>query len=304
MTYYLRHSSRHGGRHILVPSFDFTSSLNGAAVTRTGTAYYFNSSKVLVSAATDNGRLAYDGETGEVNGLLLESASTNLLSWSRRLAAGSAEWSATNLTVADNVTGRDGGSNKASTLTATANNGTVLAAKTLSADDYTFSAWAHRKTGYGRVDVTLDGGTIWIEMTAHLLGGQWVKIGTHLLGVGRTLANPSAGFRLGESGDEIEVDLCQLEALPIATSAIPTEGATASRGAETLRAINIPSAGAGYGWNFSWPLAAGLRHARWVKQLVFSNVVAATSADVAVTYVCDQLGKPIYTQNLVGEALT
>ena len=277
-----------------------------ASVTRTGTAWRWNDQKVLVAVPSNVGRIDYDGEAGNLLGLLVEPAATNLLTWGRRLGRGVAagEWIAANVTVADNVTGRDGGANKASTLSAQADAATLLAAKIASFNDYTFSAWARRKTGYGRIDVTVDGGATWIEMTAHFLGREWVRIGSHLLGVGAALANPRVGFRFDESGDAIEVDLCQLEAGPVATSEIPTEGASMSRSAETLRCANITSGGAGYGYTFAWPPAAILRNARWLRRLDFSNVLTGRTVDVGMSYGTDELGRSRYTQTVTNATLT
>lgn len=278
----------------------------GATITRSGKAWRWNEQKVLVTVPPNAGRIDYDGETGTLLGLLVEPAATNLLAWGRRLNRGVAasEWAATDVTVADDVAGRDGGPNTASTLRAGVAGATFLAAKIASLNDYTFSAWVRRKSGYGRIDITVDGGASWIEMTAHFLGREWVRIGSHLLGVGARLADPRVGFRFDEGGDEIEVDLCQLEEGPVATSEIPTEGAAVSRSAETLRCTSIAGAGAGYGYTFGWPPAARLRNGRWLRRLDFSNVMTERSLDAAISYSTDELGRPRYTQTVASATLT
>ena len=192
-------------------------------------------------------------------GLLYEPAATNHLAWGRRLARGLAKkaWAADGVLVIDDAAGLDHKEGVASSLTAQKGGATLMARVPLPRDEYTFSAWVRRRTGYGRVDITLDGGTTWQEITACLLGGRWDRVGTD-----KPLADPVVGFRFAEAGDAIEVDFCQLETGRFATSEIRTGAAPASRAAETLVLD---------GWAFRWPVDAMLGVARHIRSVTLAD---------------------------------
>ena len=76
-----------------------------------------------------------------------------------------ASWTATNITPALNQVGLDGSSNTASSITATAGNGTILQAITSTSATRVQSAYCKRITGSGEIDMTTDGGTTWTAIT-------------------------------------------------------------------------------------------------------------------------------------------
>ena len=264
--------------------FDFTTGTlpAGTTLARGGTNAWFwdDTSRLTRVSAPNHARFEHDSATGTLIGLLLEASAKNELTYSRTLSAGSSEWTGNSITSADNVTGIDGVANKASTLTATGANGTFLAAKILPTDDYTFSAWVRRKTGIGRVDITLDGGATWQEISAYLLGGRWMRVGTHLLGPGGPVTDPHVGFRIVEAGDAIEVDVCQLEAGFFATGEIVTDGTTKTRTAETLRFVVDPGVAE---WDFAWPEAAVISEERHIRAVQFTLVGAPNIYDILIT---------------------
>ena len=117
-----------------------------------------------------------------------------------------AAWSATNITPVKDATGIDGKANSASTLTADANNGTIFRALTLSSLERTAQYWVRRKTGSGTIEITDDGGSTYTDITSSINSSTYTQ-----LTITTTQANPSIGFRLGTSGDEIETDFVTIE---------------------------------------------------------------------------------------------
>lgn len=112
-----------------------------------------------------------------------------------------AAWTKTNVTTAKNVTGVDGTANAASTLTASAANGTCTYAVTSSGTG-TFNAFIRRLTGYGRVWMTRDGGASYVDVTpsSKLL---WKRVS-----VSSATTNPTVGFLIETNADAIQVDVC------------------------------------------------------------------------------------------------
>lgn len=152
-------------------------------------------------------------------------AATNLTLWSRDLT--NAAWTKSNVTAAKTATGVDGVSNSATTLTATAGNGTCLQAITSSSSARRTSAFVKRRTGSGTINMTHDNGTTWTAVT---VTGSWTRVEIP----SQTLANPTIGFRLVTSGDEIDVDIVQHETGAVVTGPIVTTSVTASRVVETV----------------------------------------------------------------------
>ncbi len=169
------------------------------------------------------------GTTITGGGYLPEPAATNLALHSRDFT--NAAWVATNITPAQDATGIDGAT-QASTLTATAANGTILQTITSASSAHTFAVFVARKTGTGTIEMTIDGGTTWVDITSSLTSDI-----TDRFTVTQTLANPSIGFRIVTSGDEIEVDVAQLEATAFSTSPIITSGSTVTRVKDSLSTV-------------------------------------------------------------------
>jgi len=154
--------------------------------------------------------------------VLMQPQRTNHLTYSRDLT--NAAWVKTGVTAALDATGVDGVSSSASTLTATAANGTAFNAVTLVSADYVASAYVKRKTGIGTIELTDDGGITYTDITSLINSSMY-----SLVQIATTQANPSIGFRLVASGDEIEVDATQLEEGLVATTPIQTTTAPVTR---------------------------------------------------------------------------
>jgi hypothetical protein len=193
-------------------------------VTRASTKNVLGSAGTYVSVANNVPAFEFNTD-GSYRGLLVEPGATNLALNSRNLTT--ASWSATNVTTAQTATGADGGANSATTLTASAGNGTVLQAITSASASRVFSAVVRRRTGTGTVEITQDNGSTWTAIT---LTTSFQRFTTSA----QTLTNPTVGFRIVTSGDAIDVDFCQAETGPVATSPIVTTGSTASRVADVV----------------------------------------------------------------------
>jgi hypothetical protein len=172
------------------------------------------------------------------NGLLIEEARTNRLFWNRD--ATQTEWVKTNVTAAKDQTGIDGVANAASSLTATANDGTCIQTITLATGNRTGSVFLKRITGTGNIQVTLDGSTY---STVELSDTLWYRIV-----LSGNVTNPTVGIRLAVSGDAVAMDYGQVEDGVFATSPILTTTATVTRSADfgTLFAQNFGNNVRGY----------------------------------------------------------
>lgn len=185
----------------------------------------FDATGLLVSFAPNTPRITS-------RGLLKEISRTNICLWSRDLT--NAVWTASSVTVAKDQTGADGTANGACSLTATGALGTVLQAITDASKARRVAAMVKRLVGAGVIQMTVDGGTTWgnITVTASY---------TYLAIPTQTLANPGVGFRFGTSGDKIAVDFVQCENGTTATSPIDTTTIAVTRAADVIT-ITDPAA--------------------------------------------------------------
>jgi hypothetical protein len=196
----------------------------GFAMTRATSAWYFDSAGLLQSVSSGVARqAAYNPVTLARIGLLVEAARTNAVLYSRDLT--NAAWVASNITPTKDQVGIDGVSNSATRLTATAGNGTILQAITLGSSARQQSAFVKRITGSGVVNMTTDNGSTWTAVT---VTSSWTRVTIPV----QTLANPTVGFRIVTSGDEIAVDVVQNEAGTGASSPIVTTSAAVTRNAD------------------------------------------------------------------------
>lgn len=168
-------------------------------------------------------------------GFLIEEARTNVVLWCRDLT--NAAWTKSNVTATLNQTGADGSSNSATSLTATAGNGTVLQAITLGSSARFQSVWIKRLVGAGNIQMTMDNGSTWTTITVTASYTQ-LSIPT------QTLANPTVGFRIVTSGDSVAVDFVQNENGAFVTSPILTTTASASRAADVITLTGATAAAA------------------------------------------------------------
>lgn len=172
-------------------------------------------------------RFTYDPVTLAAEGLWLEESRTNVVLWNRDMT--NAVWTKTNCTAAKDQTSFDGTANAASSLTATAGNATCLQAITLASSARFQSVLVKRITGSGTIQMTMDNGTTWTNIT---VTAGWTRVSIP----SQTLANPTVGFRIVTSGDAIAVDLVQNENTSVAPSSVmPTTSATFARVADDAK---------------------------------------------------------------------
>jgi hypothetical protein len=242
--------------------FDFAQGTlpDGVVYRRPGRRTVWGPDLQIATALSHEPRFDHDPETGFFAGLLCEPAVENLIGSGRNLSG--PDWQVDGVAPRRDALGIDGRIGSASTLEALAQGGTCLTGAGRSRGDYTFSAWIRRQKGYGPVDVTVDGGRTWREVTAALLGGAWVRVE-----VGETLDQPRVGFRLGEAGDAVEIDACQLERGVHATSEILTEGVRAQVNADELIFAVGPDKRL---WRFAWPAAAAGQPDRHLQSVGFT----------------------------------
>lgn len=146
----------------------------------------------------------------------IEGSFQNAALWDRDLT--NVAWVATNITAAKDQTGADGTATAASSITATANNGTILQSITAGAATRISGALVKRITGSGALQMTQDGGTTWTTVT---VTGSYTYVSIPAVSV----TNPQIGFRIATSGDAFAIDLFKNEAntaitMPIATTSI------------------------------------------------------------------------------------
>jgi hypothetical protein len=131
---------------------------------------------------------------------------------------------------AQTATGLDGIANTATTLTATEADAIILQPTSgIASADRCASAYVKRRTGTGTISFTQDGGSTWTDITSQINSSTWSRVQ-----ITSTLANPSVGFKISTSGDEIDVDVVQNEAGSVATSPIVTTTATITRNSTSL----------------------------------------------------------------------
>lgn len=188
-----------------------------------GEATYFGSDGLLKIATAGEWRIDHDPVTRERRGLLLEPGRTNAALRAQDFTQ--AAWVKTNITAARDVVDLRGLSNGASSLTATANNATVLQSITAASATRITSFYLRRITGTGAVEITQNGGTNW---TAVMLTSDWQRFSIPFA----TITNPQIGIRIGTSGDVVAVDAAQCEIGTFPTSPILSEGTALTRQAD------------------------------------------------------------------------
>jgi len=195
--------------------------VGSATFTRSTIKRYLHKDTGLITVA------AIDEAAFEQDGILIEGASTWEALHNRDFT--NAVHVKTNITAVKDATGADGVANAASTLTATAANGTAFQTITKASAENTFSLDVRRKTGTGTIEITDDGGSTFTDITTSINSVSYTRFQ-----ITTTQANPSIGLRIVTSGDEIEVDYEGLEALSFASSRIEVTTTPLTRTADNL----------------------------------------------------------------------
>ena len=178
---------------------------------------------LLASASTI--RTEYDSDGTTPLGVRVEEARTELCLWNSDLT--NAAWTASNITPVKTATGPDGVANSATTLTATAGNGTVLQSITSGSAARITSCWIKRRTGSGTINLTMDNGGTWTAVT---VTSSWTMVEVP----SATAANPVVGLRIVTSGDAVDVANFSNQVGAFVTSPIATTSATVARAADNI----------------------------------------------------------------------
>ena len=151
-------------------------------------------------------------------------------------------WTTTAITAMKTQAGFDGTPAAATSLVAAAANATIQQRIADPANvQRQQSAFVKRLSGSGPVEMTMDGGTTWTEVT---VANTWTRVSI----APQTLANPTVGLRLANKGDFIAVDCVQNEKLTggrdglyAVSSPITTTAAIADRAADIVTLLPVPS---------------------------------------------------------------
>jgi hypothetical protein len=229
-------------------ALDFTTAVLDPRVTFTrsgNTATVINSSGLVALINADLPRFDFNPTTLVCKGLLIEEASTNLLSYSQDQS--NAVWNVkTNVGVAASATIDPAGGTNAFTLTANAN--AVVFGRLLTGTiglPYTYAIWIRRKTGTGGVRMYV-GDNVGQTITSQV-SSAWTRIPVSNTPTAITVR---VYIQIDTSGDEIEVYGAQVEQKAFSTSYIPTTLLSVTRNADvaTMTGTNFSdwySAGAG-----------------------------------------------------------
>jgi hypothetical protein len=156
-------------------------------------------------------------------------ATTNTITAPRDLTA--IAWVKTNMNAA-RATGADGRASAGSSITATAAGALcrqVLGALGV-ASDRRWGVYLKRLVGVGTIEMTMDNGAVWVDVTAQVNAAAFTLVGIGKVGVtARTI-----GFRLGTNGDSIAVDFGLEEQRTTGNSSPIDTSAAATRNAEIL----------------------------------------------------------------------
>lgn len=200
-------------------------SLLSCARAAPATTYYEQADGTLITFAANVLRIGN-------RGLLSEETRTNVVLWNRDMT--NAAWTKTNVTAALDQTGVDGVANAATSLTATANDGTVTQAITLASSARWQTCYIKRISGSGAISMSMDGGSTYTVVT---VTNAWKRVALAT----QTISNPAPTFKMATSGDVIAIDFVQNENSGIqATSPIATTTVAVARSADVILLRSVP----------------------------------------------------------------
>jgi hypothetical protein len=196
---------------------------DGETVTATGggSGTYVAGNSTATIFAVRNGSGTFSGTlTGGTSGA------------TKTISSSATKWVKTNVTTSQNQTGVDGVANSATSVTTSADNGTIIQSVTDGSRARFVTAFLKRLTGSGAIQMTMDNGSTWTTVT---VTSSWTRVSIPT----QTLANPQVGFRLATNGDAVAVDFVQSEnSGTFFSSPILTTTASVTRGADTVTLTN------------------------------------------------------------------
>lgn len=155
-------------------------------------------------------------------GLRIQGYGVNLIEWSEDFT----KWTNSNTTDTKNIDGPDGGTSNATTLTATAGNGTLkyTTPDSIESSGDIFSIWLRRISGSGNIDITQNDGITWDTKS---LTSEWERF--YIRG---TETDPVVGIRIVTTGDSIGIWGADLKQSRLLSNYIPTIGSRVVRATE------------------------------------------------------------------------
>lgn len=197
---------------------DFTSKRSFGGSFGIGTGYARNYQSYLVIggggqqttqyAPNSDGKLEQFGKYSSriTNlGLFIDPDRTNVCLQSRTFT--STTWTKNNCTVTKNLTGQDGVSNSAHTLTSTADNATLTQSITLTSKQVITSFYIKRISGIGTIRLSQDNGSTYTDITGLITSDKFSVCKT----IAQTLTNPTIILEIAVSGDSIGIDFAMCE---------------------------------------------------------------------------------------------
>ncbi len=174
-----------------------------------------------LDVAADTPRSYYTA-SGIYIGYKPENSATELLDKAKkRDLTNAVTWVKTTMNSAFTSTGIDGTANSCTRLTATGATSLCLQTVVAAASSRTFSAFVKRITGNGTINIQQ--GATTLDITALINSTAFTRVELNA-----SVLNAVVGFQIITSGDAIDVDYCQFEAGPVATTPIdPASGVRA-----------------------------------------------------------------------------
>jgi hypothetical protein len=207
--------------------FNFTTASLDPRITYTHTfanSWGFDAAGLLVNYPATTPRFDYGPMGGgAIRGIRIDQSSLSVSALHCRDFTNAA-WAKTSVTAAKDAIGLDGVAASCSTLTATGANGKVTQSITSASGARVVFAYVKRKTGTGRIWLTLDDGSTTTEITSLINASTFSMVYAT-----QTLANPVTGFVIETSGDEIIADAFTFDVGTIPTTPILTTGSNVQR---------------------------------------------------------------------------
>ncbi len=210
--------------------------IDHATVSRNSVATYFDATGKMRTAGVNEPRFAYDPETGEPMGLLIEEQKTNLILQSENLTSGN--WTlAANLTLdADVLVAPDGTlTGDRLTLIGSSGHNVVQSFSQIDGTTYTVSVYAKNVSNFSDFfQIAYYDGPSSVESKTVKITDNWERYSftfTAQAGV----ASPQIrllGFGFGGDGDQVGIWGVQLEVGSFESSYIKTEGSQVTRAAD------------------------------------------------------------------------
>lgn len=233
-------------------------------------------------------RLYYDA--GVPLGIAAEDDRTNEAQYSEDMT--NAVWVKSSCQVnATSTTDPYGNASTTIEVEATGANGTLLQTVTHASASWAFSVMLKRVSGSGTVEVTVNGGTAWIDITSTLTSDWQSNL---YFQHGATVTNPQFGIRIVTSGDIVAMCCAQLEetATEQASTYIPNLAASTATRNEDIN---------DFGDDTVWSNTAGSVYLEYTPANAAGNPVVDGAGSMMLVNVGGTSLRGMYAQNATGD---